>query len=59
MPYYDLYCPACETEHNVSATMTDRRNKRIACPECGSNLDHGERCNCNDVMEGKKEHGEL
>ena len=36
MPYYDLYCPACDTEHNVSATMSDRRANRIICPSCGS-----------------------
>ena len=36
MPYYDLYCPECENEFNISASMTEKINKKIACPECGA-----------------------
>ena len=36
MPFYDLRCPACDTEHNISASMTDKAEKRIPCPDCGS-----------------------
>jgi len=36
MPYYDLYCPACDKEINVSATMSDKKANKIGCPECGS-----------------------
>jgi len=36
MPYYDLYCPSCKTEHNISATMADKHAKKIVCPDCGS-----------------------
>lgn len=37
MPFYDLRCTACKSEHNISASMKDKSEKRIICPECGSN----------------------
>jgi len=37
MPFYDLHCPGCDKDFNVRATVTDKTEKRIACPECGSN----------------------
>lgn len=37
MPFYDLSCTDCNKEFNVSASISDRTEKRIACPECGSN----------------------
>jgi len=36
MPFYDLRCPKCDKEFNISATMTDKIEKRIPCPECGA-----------------------
>lgn len=35
MPFYDLKC-ACGEVFNVMASMSDRENKRIKCPKCGS-----------------------
>ena len=35
MPFYDLRC-SCGEEFNVMASMSDRENKRIKCPKCGS-----------------------
>ena len=36
MPFYDLRCPVCDREYNISATMADKADKRIPCPDCGS-----------------------
>jgi len=36
MPYYDLFCPVCDREYNISASMTEKSRKTISCPECGS-----------------------
>lgn len=36
MPSYDLKC-RCGSEFNVSASMQDRADKNIRCPECGGN----------------------
>ncbi|MCL2408470.1 MAG: zinc ribbon domain-containing protein [Oscillospiraceae bacterium] len=36
MPFYDLYCPACDKEHNIRATMAEKATRQIPCPECGS-----------------------
>ena len=36
MPFYDLRCTECKREHNISASMKDKSEKRIACPDCGS-----------------------
>ena len=36
MPFYDLRCTDCDTEHNISASISDKILKQIACPECGS-----------------------
>ena len=36
MPFYDLRCTACDSEHNISASMKDKSDKRIPCPACGS-----------------------
>ncbi len=35
MPFYDLKCK-CGEEFNIMASMSDRENKRIKCPKCGS-----------------------
>ena len=36
MPFYDLRCPACDKEYNTSASIADKTEKRIPCPDCGS-----------------------
>jgi len=36
MPNYNLYCPTCEKEHNIRASMTQKAEKTIPCPDCGS-----------------------
>ena len=36
MPFYDLRCIDCNIESNVKATMAEKSERRIPCPECGS-----------------------
>jgi len=36
MPNYDLRCAVCHTEHNIRASMAEKGEKRIPCPDCGS-----------------------
>ena len=36
MPNYDLRCMDCNTEHNIRASMKEKSEKQIACPDCGS-----------------------
>ena len=36
MPFYDLKCPECEKEFNIKASMAEKTENRIHCPECGS-----------------------
>jgi len=36
MPFYDLYCPGCDEEYNISASMADKIERNIPCPDCGS-----------------------
>ena len=36
MPFYDLRCPQCDKEYNISASMAEKTEKRIPCPDCGS-----------------------
>lgn len=35
-PNYDLHCTKCSSEHNIRATMTEKVEKQIFCPDCGS-----------------------
>ncbi len=37
MPFYDLRCTKCKNEFNIMAKMSEREQKLIKCPECGSN----------------------
>lgn len=37
MPFYDLKCSACGEEFNTMAKMSEREQKQIKCPGCGSN----------------------
>lgn len=36
MPFYDLKCSKCGNEFNIMASMSQRENKQIKCPECQS-----------------------
>ena len=36
MPFYDLRCTDCGIESNIKATMAEKTENRIPCPECGS-----------------------
>ncbi|MCL2708223.1 MAG: zinc ribbon domain-containing protein [Defluviitaleaceae bacterium] len=36
MPNYDLRCPHCEKDYRLSASMAEKLNKSIQCPDCGS-----------------------
>jgi len=36
MPFYDLYCKSCDMEFNIMASMADKTERLIPCPECGS-----------------------
>ena len=36
MPFYDLRCPICERDYTISATMAEKTEKHIPCPDCGS-----------------------
>ena len=36
MPFYDLHCNSCNKESNIRATMAEKTENRIPCPECGS-----------------------
>ena len=36
MPFYDLRCKSCAHEFNVRATMAEKSEGRIPCPDCGS-----------------------
>ena len=36
MPFYDLRCKSCDQEFNIKASMTEKMEHRIICPDCGS-----------------------
>lgn len=36
MPYYELRCTNCQTEFNVKASIQERTEKSIRCPNCAS-----------------------
>jgi len=36
MPNYDLRCLKCEGEYKIRATMAEKAEQRIPCPDCGS-----------------------
>ena len=37
MPFYDLKCKECSEEFNIMAKMSERDQKLVKCPKCGSN----------------------
>lgn len=38
MAFYDLHCTECgKDSFDVQASVEDKTEKRILCPECGSN----------------------
>jgi len=36
MPNYDLHCPNCNREYNIRASIKEKSEKLIPCPDCGS-----------------------
>jgi len=36
MPFYDMLCTDCRKESRIMASISDKTEKRIVCPECGS-----------------------
>ena len=36
MPYYELRCANCQTEFSVKASIRERTEKSIRCPNCAS-----------------------
>ena len=36
MPFYDLKCSDCNTTSNIKATIAEKTDRSIPCPECGS-----------------------
>ncbi len=36
MPYYELRCSSCDKEFNIKATIRERSEKLINCPDCAS-----------------------
>jgi len=36
MPFYDLRCSNCNSESNIRATISEKTEHLIACPQCGS-----------------------
>jgi len=57
MPFYDLKC-SCGEVFNVMASMSDRENKRIRCPKCGSDQLEAVYTNVNIVRSAKSSHDE-
>jgi len=37
MPFYDLHCADCGKDSNIWASMEEKTEKKVVCPECGSN----------------------
>ena len=37
MPLYNLKCRTCDREFDILASVSDKNEKRIHCPECESN----------------------
>jgi putative FmdB family regulatory protein len=37
MPFYDLKCSKCGEQFNIKASLSEREQNLIKCPECGSN----------------------
>ena len=36
MPFYNLKCRECDREFDILASISDKEEKRIYCPECDS-----------------------
>ena len=37
LPNYELKCAGCDNEFRIFASMSEKADKRIQCPLCGSN----------------------
>ena len=35
MPFYDLRCKSCGKEFSIKASIAQRSQKEIPCPQCG------------------------
>ena len=55
MPFYDLKCKSCSEEFNIMARMSERENKLIKCPNCGSTELEAVFSNVNIVQSRKSE----
>ncbi len=55
MPFYDLKC-GCGEVFNIMASMSDRENKKILCPKCGSNELEADFLNFN-IIQSRKSSG--
>jgi len=36
MPNYTLYCADCDNEYNIRATIKEKTDATIPCPNCGT-----------------------
>jgi len=52
LPFYDLKCK-CGEVFNAMASVSDRENRRIRCPKCGSNDLEAVFTNVNIIRSGK------
>lgn len=57
MPFYDLKC-ACGEVFSIMASMSDRENKKIKCPKCGSDELEAVFSNVNIIQSRKSGSGE-
>lgn len=55
MPFYDLKCEKCGEQFNIMAKMSEREQKLIKCPKCGSNELSAVFSNVNIVQSRSKE----
>ena len=37
MPFYDMRCEECKSDIRIMATISEKQENRILCPQCGSN----------------------
>ena len=58
MPFYDLRCK-CGEEFNIMASMSERENKKIKCPKCGSDELEAVFSNVNIVQSRKSSTGQV
>ena len=47
-------CEVCLNENYKSFVQEEQGMKYWTCPKCGANLDHGEKCDCEECKDGKR-----